>query len=99
MTKQTKITKSARGQDCQVRVPGICDCQPDTTVFAHLNGAGMGTKHADYLGAYAGLKCHWWLDGGYTSTGHTREYRDLIHLEGMARTLPKLVEQGLLEVK
>jgi len=41
-----KYTESARGQECQVRIPGICSHDPETVVFAHLNGGGMGMKRA-----------------------------------------------------
>ena len=100
MSKQTKITKSAKGEYCQVRVSGVCRVAPEneTTVLAHLNGGGIAYKSQDYLGAYACAECHTWLDGGYVKT-HTVEQRDLYHLEGVARTLPILFEKGLLEVK
>lgn len=42
-------------------LPG-CNCDPETTVFAHLNGAafgkGMGQKASDIAGMFAGYECH-----------------------------------------
>ncbi len=40
----SKLRKSVRGWDCTVRINGVCNFNPDTTVLAHLNGAGMGMK-------------------------------------------------------
>ena len=58
----SKITESARGMPCQVRLNG---CMPDneTVVYAHLNGGGMGTKRSDLHGMYACLNCHDIIDG------------------------------------
>ena len=58
----SKITESARGMPCQVRLNG---CMPDneTVVYAHLNGGGMGTKQSDLHGMYACLNCHDIIDG------------------------------------
>lgn len=100
MSKQTKITKSAQGQDCQVRIPGVCNHNPETTVLAHLNGGGMGMKAPDWQGAYCCSACHSWLDGGWTNDDcATRRIRDNAHYEAVFRTQALLIEQGLLEVK
>ncbi|BBI46989.1 hypothetical protein KPSA1B_105772 [Pseudomonas syringae pv. actinidiae] len=34
-----KLRASAKGQDCTVRIPAICNYNPETTVLAHLPGA------------------------------------------------------------
>ena len=91
--RTTKVRQSAAGEQCLVRVPGICCGDPETVVLAHLNGAGMATKAPDAHGAYACRTCHAWLDGGYART-HTREQRDLLHLQGVIRTQHRLMEQG-----
>jgi hypothetical protein len=95
--KATKIRKSARGEQCQVRIYGVCNHNPDTTVLAHLNGGGMGMKQPDYLGAYACSSCHAWLDGGYAQKGYSRAQRDLAHMEAILRTLQRLFEKNLLK--
>ena len=41
----SKLRKLARDRECQVRIPGICNHNPETTVLAHLGGAGMGIAH------------------------------------------------------
>lgn len=63
--KNKKITNSARNEDCTLRIAGVCNFDPSTTVFAHMNGGGMGYKHHDIHGCYACSDCHNWLDGGY----------------------------------
>lgn len=93
--KLTKIQRSAKGQPCQVRVPGVCNFDPETTVLAHLNGGGMSVKHLDIFAAYCCSSCHAWLDGGYVKTA-TREDRDLLHLQGVIHTQPLLIELGFI---
>ena len=91
-----KYTRSAQGQECTVRIPTICNFNPETTVFAHINGAGMGRKHLSIHGAYACSACHDEVDR------RTQEIElamaHLYHLEGMVRTQILMVEAGLLDV-
>ena len=54
----SKITESARGEDCLIRIPGVCLHDPETTVFAHANGGGMARKMPDSEGAYSCAACH-----------------------------------------
>lgn len=97
--KTSKIRESARGKSCKVRVPGVCNGDPETVVLAHLNGAGVGRKAPDHHGADACCACHEWLDGGYAQQGCSREYRDLLHLEGVIRTQDRLIEEGFITIK
>jgi len=83
--KQSKITKSSRGQECKVRIPGICNHTPETVVAAHLNGGGMGMKSPDYQIADACYACHMALDG-HTKTDYTQDELRIMHLEGVIRT-------------
>lgn len=65
----SKITVSARGESCALRLPGVCNHNPETTVWAHHNkldgGKAKGKKLArlDHIGAYACYACHMVLDG------------------------------------
>jgi hypothetical protein len=90
-----KLRKSARGQNCQVRIHGICNHNPETTVLAHLNGGGMGSKHDDLHGAFACSDCHDALDRR-THTNLTRDFVRLAHLEGMVRTQMIWLTMGLV---
>lgn len=96
---QDKYTRSARGKACTVRVPGICRQAPEneTTVLAHVNGAGMGFKAVNIHAAYCCFECHAWLDGGYSKT-HASAERDLFHLEGVIRTQVIMIENGILKI-
>ena len=94
--RMSKLTKSARNQECTVRVTGICSFDRSTTVLAHLNGGGMGMKALDIHGAFACHTCHKWLDSGWVKT-HSRMDRDLYHLQGMVRTQTIWVNEGLIK--
>jgi hypothetical protein len=65
----SKITDSARGESCALRLPGVCCADPETTVWAHGNdvegGKAKGKKLAryDHIGCYACYFCHMVLDG------------------------------------
>lgn len=70
MLKQTRIRSnalraSARGQDCTLRLPGVCNGNPETTVLAHgpFGGKGMGLKGDDTWAAFACSACHDVADG------------------------------------
>lgn len=30
------LRKAARGRECQVRIPGVCNGNPETTILAHI---------------------------------------------------------------
>ncbi len=86
------LRREARGRECQIRAPG-CNFDTDTTVLAHLNGAGMGTKASDLHGAWACSHCHDLVDGrGSTLVSVTM--RRLYHLEGIIRTQKILIDEG-----
>ena len=95
--KQTKLTRAARGRDCQVRIPGICNGNPETTILAHYRLAGtrsgMGIKPNDLQGAWACSACHDAVDGRVASEFNRHELR-MMHLEGLVRTLDILVSEG-----
>lgn len=93
----SRYTLSAKGMDCEVRIPGICNFDTETTVFAHLNGAGGGMKHADIHGAYACSSCHDVLDRRVPSQYSALE-RNVMHYDGMLRTQVKMIEMGILKL-
>jgi hypothetical protein len=94
----SKLRDAARGQECQIRLPGICNFNPETTVLAHyrLSGTcGVGMKPLDLIGSWACSDCHDLIDGR-RSSAFSREQLDLMHLEGMVRTISALHKRGLL---
>ena len=92
----SKITKSAQGEICLVRIPTICNHDPETTIFAHLNGGGMGKKRDDIFGSYCCSACHDVLDGRVQSV-YANETLERMHLDGMVRTQEELIKKGLIK--
>lgn len=99
----SKITESARGEMCQIRIPGVCNGNPETTVWAHANGSaagkGIGMKSPDILGAYACSFCHDEYDRRNNRSrlgGHTRQAIELMFWQGHARSVRILLDKGIL---
>ncbi len=101
----SRITESARGEQCQIRIPFVCNRLNDTVVFCHGNGSaagkGIGMKSPDYLGAYGCSSCHDVVDHRVAPPAQVRHLtRDDIRLmfaEGIFRTQRILEEKGLLK--
>lgn len=95
------ITKSARGEQCQVRIPFTCNHNPETTVLAHGNGSaydkGIGAKGRDWQGAFACSNCHDVYDRRAPAPdGFTRDQVELAFADGVMRTQRILEAKGLL---
>jgi len=98
MSKQTKITRAARGRDCQVRLPG-CPNDTETTVLAHYRLAGtcgMGIKPNNLQAAWADDFCHSCIDGRIKHPDMGREEMRLYHAEGVMRTNDMLIREGVV---
>lgn len=97
----SKIRKSARGQQCQIRLIGICNHNPETVVLAHYRMAGtcgMGIKPSDIKAAYACDSCHSAVDGRL-KTDLSRDELRTAFAEGVMRTQQILIKKGLLKVE
>ena len=81
-----KLRDSARGKECQVRIPGMCNRNPETTILAHINGGGTGTKTSDLFGAFCCSSCHDIVDGKVRQDAFSRDEIDLMHRQGVQRT-------------
>lgn len=94
----SKITKSAKGEECQIRIPEVCNFNPETTVFCHLGGGGMGRKSSDIHGAYGCSSCHDMVDNRVGT--HFMSYNELRlwFYEGVVRTQLILLEKGLIKI-
>jgi hypothetical protein len=59
-----RLRDSAKGQECTLQFPGVCNHNLETTVLAHLPSPvkGMGTKSDDFYGVFACSACHAALD-------------------------------------
>ena len=81
-----------------IRLEGICNHNPETTVLGHIRlpgVSGMGLKADDLLGAWACSACHDAIDRR-SHTDLERDYVRLAHLEGMVRTIAQLRKEDLI---
>ena len=92
----TDLRKSARGQECQIRIPGVCNFNPETTVLCHWPDGGMATKSPDVIGAYGCSACHDAVDRR-THKDLERDFVRLCFAEGIMRTLALWVRGGVLK--
>jgi hypothetical protein len=97
------ITASANQMPCQIRLIGICNHDPATTVWAHANGSaagkGIGMKSHDLLGAYGCSACHDIYDRRVPlPMAYSREMVELAFHEGHQRSLLLLIEQGIIVI-
>jgi len=97
----SKIRKSAKGKACEVRFEGICRDNPETTVLAHVNGAGVAKKSLDIFGAYACYDCHCVIDR-LPSLNHITSFDDALKLlkfyEAVLRTQKIMLEEKLIKL-
>lgn len=92
------LRKHAKGKPCMIRIIGVCNHDPATTVLAHYRLAGYcgtGQKPIDLLGAWACNECHAAVDSR-TASHESREYLRLCHAEGVLRTLAELAREGII---
>jgi hypothetical protein len=85
------LRNEARGRDCTIRLPGVCNFDPATTVLAHYRMAGlsgMGMKSPDLCGAWACSACHAYADS------HRDDATARAFLEGVLRTIAALNHEG-----
>lgn len=97
----TDLRKLARGRECAVRIPGVCNGDPETTVLAHFRLAGisgMGIKSPDLIAAFACSACHDAIDRR-AHTDLDRDYVRLAHLEGVVRTQAELLRLGIVHIR
>ena len=98
--KSKKIRESARGEDCQVRIPGTCNFNPETTILAHVGiGGGMGSKASDIEASYCCSSCHDLIDGRVNNAVHMKTQIKLMAYEGAQRTRQILVSKNLIKLK
>lgn len=97
----SKITKSARGKTCTVRIDGVCNYDAETTVFAHYRdlrlGCGVGLKPPDIFGCYACSSCHDALDGRI-KTKYDKEQLRFEHMRAILVTQKILIDAGLIKI-
>ncbi len=96
----SKITQSARGEECQVRLVGVCTHDPATTIWSHARfgaaGRGKSIKAIDECGAYCCTACDAAYDGQRQVVGMTRAEIDNDWFMGHLRSLVLLKHKGLI---
>lgn len=95
----SRITYFAQGRPCTMRLTGICNGDPSTSVWAHINsirwGAGRGHKAPNICGLICCSACHDILDGRVKTTLE-RDFIKMCALEGHMESLALLVEAGII---
>ena len=92
--------KSARGKDCELRFPSICNFNPETTVAAHIRVSGtcgIGIKPSDIATVRACSSCHDVVDGRVKTKLYTKDEIDAMTLQGLCRTIQCYVKEGLVK--
>lgn len=91
------LRKEAEGRECQIRIPGVCNRDPETTVLCHLNNKGLfmvgtGMKVPDIFAAFGCSDCHYWVDTRFGPEMLLAFY------EGVFRTQKILLDEGKIGV-
>lgn len=100
---QDKFTKSAKGQDCQVRLDFVCNVTPETVIFAHLPEgglSGMGIKARNIFGAYCCHACHAVIDGQVPLPINFKDRNEVLvyAYQGAFRTQELMISSGLIKL-
>ncbi|MEI7375658.1 nuclease domain-containing protein [Dickeya chrysanthemi] len=63
--RSKNLCDSARGRACTLQIPGICNCNRETTVLCHLPSSthGMAYKSDDFFAVFGCSSCHDVIDG------------------------------------
>lgn len=99
--RNKKITDSARGELCQMRLFKVCNADPETTVWAHSNlpkdGKGAAYKAHDCFGAYMCSACHDEFDGRTNILGLGADAKETIFNDAMKRSWLRLLKRGVIK--
>jgi len=91
------LRKRAQGQECEARLPGICNGNQETTVLAHLRRcgiAGVGQKPVDLCGIPMCSACHDETDR--RTRRIPAEELDGYLLDALCRTLDRYAKEGVV---
>lgn len=92
-----KILDAARGHHCTLRIPGVCNGDPETTVLAHppIRNGGVALKGSAIDGAFACSACHDVVDGRAPFNSDRTQVL-MCWIRGSQETRATLVRRGLL---
>jgi hypothetical protein len=98
--KSRSLLNLCRDQDCRVRLPGICNFDPATTVPAHIRQIGIsgaGLKASDLFACPACSSCHDAID----RRAHMeldRDYVQLAHYKALVAWWSELERREVITV-
>ncbi len=95
------IMDAAKGEQCTLNMVGVCIHDPETSVMAHLpDGTGGSNRLTGPLSiAIACYACHGELDSPSNHRQVTELDREFYMRRGLMRTLDRLIDKGLIQVK
>lgn len=98
--RSNRLRDGARGQRCQLQLPGICLGGTDTTVLAHLPSAphGLALKGDDLIAVEACRACHDAIDGRVPYDWQPGE-KSAVMYEALTRQLHSWVVRGLIRIQ
>ena len=98
------LRNEAKGRECQIRIPGVCNKDRDTVVLCHLHkpsvSGGIGLKANDILGAHGCSACHDVVDGRNLSNdkhGFTRDEIETGFCYSIFKTQVILLKEGKIK--
>lgn len=96
-----RLRQSAKGKECEIRIPFTCNHNPETTVLAHIRRAGiagLGIKPPDVCGVLCCSSCHDVIDGRTKAPDGITDAMVLqMVFDGHLRTLDWWVRNGYLK--
>lgn len=98
--RSKKLTDAAKGQECTLEIPGVCQGGTETTVACHspLLEDRQGTKAPDFAIAFGCMACHDAIDRRAKVNGQLLDgdWQRIIFHQGMTRTLANLFARGII---
>jgi hypothetical protein len=91
----SKLRKSARGRNCEIRIPGYCCGDPETVVLCHIPSGSLSHKSPDCHAGFGCFVCHGVIDGRVPSRYDAQTLR-LYLLEAVIRTQAIWLKEGLI---
>lgn len=87
-----KVRESAKGETCTLRLPNICDRDPEKVMLCHINSfrKGVGNKSHDIHGYYGCYSCH------MKETANEVDAIDL--LRALIESQDRMIQKDLIEV-
>ncbi len=93
--KQTKVQKSARGQECTLRIPHVCNWDNSTTILAHVGKHGTAKRNHDSEAVFACSDCHDAIDfRNKTFLSDNKAEQELLHKDRLS-----IIDQALAKMK